>query len=267
MLLAIDIGNTNIHIGLARRVSPSAPDTVGNDWANTWRARTIAEKMPDEYLVLMRNYFDEDGYTFESIGGVVIASVVPTLTGTFVELSERYLGHTPLVVGPGVKSGVRILLDNPHEVGADRVVNAAAVCHLYGSPAIVIDFGTATTFDVIDAENNYLGGAITPGIGLAHDALVARTAKLPKVDLAPPPSPIGRNTVHAMQSGLFWGYVGMLEGVVARLQEDMGEEPPARVIATGGLSVLFSQHTDCIEEIAPYLTLDGLRIIYGMNQS
>jgi type III pantothenate kinase len=145
------------------------------------------------------------------------------------------------------------------------VVNAAAVCHIYGSPAIVVDFGTATTFDVIDANDDYLGGAIMPGIGVAQDALVARTAKLPKVDLAPPPSPIGHNTVHAMQSGLFWGYVAMLEGMVARLREALGEPPP-RVIATGGLASLFAEHTDCIEEIAPNLTLDGLRVIYSLNR-
>lgn len=260
MLLAIDIGNTNIHIGLGE----PAPASGSGGWLDTWRARTIADKMPDEYLVLLRSFFNEDGYRFEQVSGVALASVVPPLTGTFVELSERYLRQTPLVVGPGVKSGVRILLDNPHEVGADRVVNAAAVCQTYGSPAIVIDFGTATTFDVISGNDDYLGGAIMPGIGLAHDALVARTAKLPKVDLAPPPSPIGRNTVHAMQSGLFWGYVGMLEGLVVRLRESLGE-PDVRVIGTGGLAPVFAEHTDCIEEIAPNLTLDGLRVIYNLN--
>jgi type III pantothenate kinase len=255
MLLAIDIGNTNIHVGLAR----------GSDWAASWRARTISEKMPDEYLVMLRSFFDEEGYTFDSVSGVILASVVPPLTSTFIELCERYLGHTPLVVAPGVKSGVRLSIDNPHEVGADRVVNAAAVCELFGTPAIVIDFGTATTFDVINAEDAYVGGAIMPGIGLAHDALVARTAKLPKVDLAPPPSPVGHNTVHAMQSGLFWGYVAMMEGMVARLREAM-DAPDARVIGTGGLAPLFAEHTDCIEEIAPNLTLDGLRVIYRLNQ-
>lgn len=261
MLLAIDVGNTNIHLGLAHDTPPDANDDM---WAVSWRARTVADKMTDEYFVLIRNFFNGSNYSFSDINAVIIASVVPPLTGTFIEFSERYLNLTPLVVGPGVKSGVQILMDNPLEVGADRVVNAAAVRALYGGPAIVIDFGTATTFDIMNADGDYIGGVIAPGIGLGHDVLVERTAKLPKVDLQPPPSAVGRNTIHAMQSGLFLGYLSMMEGMVGRLRKAMGE-PRARVIATGGLAPLFAEHTDCIEQIAPNLTLEGLRVIYDLN--
>lgn len=255
MLLAIDIGNTNIHFGLH----------TGTDWCCTWRARTIREKMSDEYAVLLRNFFEERAFTFDDIGAVVMASVVPDLTGTFIEMSERYLHHIPLNVGPETKTGIKILLDNPHEIGPDRIVNAAAARALYGCPAIVVDFGTATTYDVLNADGDYIGGAIAPGIGLAHDALVSRAARLHKVELEPPPSVIGHNTIHAMQSGLFLGYVAMIEGLVTRIKAELGA-PDARVIATGGLASLFAEHTPVIEEIAPNLTLDGLRIIWELNQ-
>ena len=255
MLLAVDIGNTNIHLGLHQRGA----------WVRTWRARTVAEKMPDEYGVLVHSFFEQAGLALGDVDAMIVSSVVPALTGAFVEMAERYMGCAPLVVGaPGVRVGVRLDVDNPSEVGADRVVNAAAVHHLYGDAAIVIDFGTATTFDVVTADGAYAGGVIAPGIGISHDALVSRAARLYKVALEPPPSPIGRNTVHAMQSGLFLGYIAMVEGVVARLRVAM-ERPDARVIATGGLAALFAQHTTAIDEIAPLLTLDGLRIIYEMN--
>ncbi len=258
MLLAIDIGNTNIHFGMY--------DLKAKGWCCSWRARTIQDKMADEYAVLLRSFFEEPGFTFGEVEAVVMASVVPNLTGTFVEMSERYLKQTLLNVEPETRTGVRVLLDNPNEVGADRVVNAAAIRALYGCPAIVIDFGTATTYDVINAAGDYLGGAIAPGIGLAHDALVSRAARLHKVDLVPPPSAIGRSTIQAMQSGLFLGYVAMIEGLVARLKDALGE-PGVRVIATGGLAPLFAEHTAVIEEIAPNLTLDGLRIIWELNQT
>lgn len=256
MLLAVDIGNTNIHLGLNQ----------DSAWRHAWRARTVADKMPDEYAVLVRSFFDQAGLSFSDVSGMVIGSVVPRLTTTFIELGERYLYLNPMVVGaPGVTAGICLEVDAPQEVGADRIVNAAAVHHLYGGPAIVIDFGTATTFDVVSAEGAYMGGVIAPGIGISHDALVARTARLYKVELVPPPSPIGRNTVHAMQSGLFLGYVAMIEGMVVRLREAMGV--PAKVIATGGLAPIFAQHTAVIEHIAPFLTLDGLRLIYKLNTS
>lgn len=255
MLLAVDIGNTNIHIGLHQ----------GGAWVQTWRARTDADKMPDEYAVLVRSFLDEAGLAFDAVAAMIVGSVVPRLTGAFVELGERYLKCTPRVVGaPGVDPGIRVEVDHPAEVGADRIVNAAAAHRLFGGPAIVVDFGTATTFDVVTRDGAYAGGAIAPGIGLSHDALVARAARLYKVELAPPPSPIGRNTAHALQSGLFLGYVAMIEGMVARLRAAMGE-PQAKVIATGGLAPLFAEHTPAIDHIAPLLTLDGLRLIFEQN--
>jgi type III pantothenate kinase len=255
MLLAIDVGNTNIHFGLHD----------GQTWINTWRARTVPLKMSDEYAVLLRSFFAENQCTFDQVTSVVMASVVPSLTATLVQMSERYLHYVPLTVEPGIRTGIRLLIDNPREVGPDRVVNAAAVRKLYGGPAIVIDFGTATTYDVLNADGDYIGGAIAPGIGLAHDALVSRTARLHKVDLVAPPSVIGHNTIHAMQSGLFNGYIAMFEGLVARMKAEL-HAPHARVIATGGLAPIFAEHSTVIEEIAPYLTLDGLRIIREMNQ-
>lgn len=255
MLLTIDVGNTNIHFGLH----------TGSDWCCTWRARTVPLKMSDEYAVLLRNFFREGDLEFHDVTGVVMASVVPDLTPTMITMSERYLKQTPLNVGTGVKTGIRVLLDNPREVGADRVVNAAAVKALYGGPAIVLDFSTSTNWDVINADGDYLGGAIAPGIGIAHDALVSRAARLLKVDLKAPPAAIGKNTIHAMQSGLFFGYVGMIEGVIARIKAEL-KLPGVRVIATGSLAELFAQHTDVIDEIAPNLTLEGLRIIWEMNR-
>jgi type III pantothenate kinase len=254
VLLAVDIGNTNVHLGLYHQ----------DAWVHAWRMRTVADKMPDEYAATVYTFFNQAALSFDQITGVVISSVVPRLTSTFVEMAERSLGQQAVVVGaPGVQSGIRVDVDAPHEVGADRIVNAAAVHHLYGGPAIVIDFGTATTFDAISADGAYLGGAIAPGIGISHDALVAHTAQLYKVALEPPPSPIGRSTVQAMQSGLFLGYIAMIEGLVARLLAALDES--AKVIATGGLATLIAQHTTAIEQVAPFLTLDGLRIIYALN--
>jgi len=255
-LLAIDIGNTNVHLGL----------WSGDSWRLSWRARTVADKMPDEYAVLVRNFLSSADLSYKAITGVAISSVVPPLTSTFVELAQRYIELEPLVVTHQTKTGVRIAIDQPEQAGADRIVNAAAVVALYGGgPAIVIDFGTATTFDIVSADGAYRGGAIAPGIVIAHDALVTRTARLHKVDLMPPPCVIGGNTIHAMQSGIFWGYVSLVEGLVARLKEAMADEH-IQVIATGGLAPLFDQHTDVIDLIAPELTLDGLRVIYEMNQ-
>lgn len=255
MLMAVDIGNTNIHFGLWR----------DNSWELSWRARTVPDKMPDEYAVLVRNFLSDADLGYRAISGVVISSVVPQLTPAFTELVEQYIKLPPLIVTNQTPMGIKIAIDQPEQAGADRLVNAAAVVALYGGPAIVIDFGTATTFDVISRDGAYSGGAIAPGIGIAHDALVTHTAKLHKVDLCPPPSPVGTNTIHAMQSGIFWGYVALVEGLVARIKQAMNDEP-IKVIATGGLAPLFNQHTYVIETIAPELTLDGLRIIYEMNR-
>jgi type III pantothenate kinase len=258
VLLAVDIGNTNVTLGLL----------IDGEWAATWRARTVHDKMPDEYAVLVNNFLQARSIDYAQVSAVVISSVVPPLTRTFVELSQRYLEVEPLVVSPAIRLGIRIDIDQPEQAGADRLVNAVAVTRLYGVNAIVIDFGTATTFDIVSADGAYRGGSIAPGIGVAHDALVSRAAQLHEINLVPPPSPIGRNTIHAMQSGIFWGYVALIEGLVARLKTAMREQgmgDPIRVIATGGLASLFDQHSAVIDELAPDLTLDGLRIIHELN--
>lgn len=255
-LLAVDIGNTNIHLGIWQ----------GDSWRLSWRARTVVNKMPDEYAVLVRSFLNnaDPPLAYKDISGVIICSVVPTLTAAFAELVQRYIHCEPVIVTNRTPMGIEIDIDQPEQAGPDRLVNAAAVTKLYGGPAIVIDFGTATTFDIVSRGGAYQGGAIAPGINIAHDALVSRTARLHKIDLVPPPHPIGRNTIHAMQSGIFWGYVSLVEGLTARLKTAINEAN-VKVIATGGLAPLFDQHTTIIDLIAPELTLDGLRIIYAMN--
>lgn len=251
MLLAIDIGNTNITIGLY----------TGATLGGRWRISTVHERTADEYGIKLLAMLQHDGVVPAQIDGVVMASVVPPLTGSWVQACERYLGRTPLVVEAETVNWLPVLYDPPNQVGADRVVDAVAVLALYSAPACVVDFGTATTFDAIDANGAYLGGAIAPGIGIAADALFQRAAKLPRVDLVRPPTAIGRNTRHAMQSGLLFGYVGLVEGMVARFRRELGEG--MTVIATGGLAEVVAQETDVIDHIAPWLTLEGLRIIYG----
>ena len=256
MLLAVDIGTTNIHLGLHPH----------GQWLVSWRMRTVAQKMPDEYAVLLRNFLAGEDLTYRAITGVAIGSVVPRLTLTFTELVQNYLKMDPLVITHKTKTGVKVEIDQPEQAGADRIINAAAVVALYGPPAIVCDFGTATTFDVVSASGAYRGGAIAPGINVSMDALVSMTARLHKVDLVAPPSVIGTNTIHAMQSGLFMGYVSMIEGMVKRIKAAMNEEN-VKVIGTGGLAPHFKEQTDALDFIAPELTLEGLRIIYELNQS
>jgi type III pantothenate kinase len=254
MLLTIDIGNTNITLGLYQ----------GPDLGPRWRLSTDHERMPDEYGLTFSGLFQHAGIQIGEVHGVCLASVVPPLTGKLVEACQRFLDQAPLVVDAGVKTGVRVRYDDPKAVGADRIVDAAAVQSLYGGPACVVDFGTATTFDAISAEGDYLGGAIAPGIGIAAEALFQRTAKLPRVDLQRPPTAIGRNTVHSMQSGLLFGYVGLVEGMVERFRLELG--PEMKVIGTGGLAETVARETNAIQIIAPWLTLDGLRIIWEMNR-
>ena len=254
MLLAIDIGNTNITLGLYEG------DTLGP----RWRIRTIHDKMPDEYGILMDQLFHRRGYRPEQVSGIAIASVVPPLTPVFEQACREYIEQEPLVVDYSVPTGVNILYDPARAVGADRVVDAAAVRALYSVPACVVDFGTATTFDAISAEGDYLGGAIAPGVGISAQALFERTAKLPRVELTRPPSAIGRNTEHSMQSGLLFGYVGLVEGMVARFKAELG--PETRIIATGGLAGMIARETDVIDVVDPWLTLHGLRIIYELNR-
>lgn len=254
MLLTIDIGNTNITLGLYQ----------GDQLGPRWRLATNHERMPDEYGLQLLGLLNHVGHHPSEIDGVCLASVVPPLTGKIVEACRQYLGPEPLVVDAGVKTGVRIRYEDPRAVGADRIVDAAAVKQLYGCPACVVDFGTATTFDAISAEGDYLGGAIAPGINIAAEALFLRTAKLPRVDIQRPPAAIGRNTVHAMQSGLLFGYVSLVEGMVARFRKELGAG--TRVIATGGLAEVISRETHSIDIIAPWLTLDGLRIVWELNR-
>jgi type III pantothenate kinase len=253
MLLAIDIGNTNITIGLYD----------GEPLGPRWRLATDHQRMPDEYGITLIGLLSHSGYRPEQVNSVAMASVVPPLTGTFVQAVRSYIGREPLVVDARLRTGVTVRYDDPAAVGADRIVDAAAVQKLYGGPACIVDFGTATTFDAISAAGEYLGGAIAPGLGIASEALFQRAAKLPKVDLQRPPSPIGRNTVHSIQSGLLYGYVGLVEGMVARFRAELG--PQMKVIGTGGLAEVIACETQVIEIIAPWLTLDGLKIVWDLN--
>jgi type III pantothenate kinase len=219
--------------------------------------------MPDEYGLQFQGLLQNAGHTIKELKGVCVASVVPQLTGRVVQACREYLGKEPFLVDVGIKTGIKVRYEDPKAVGADRIADAVAVMDLYGGPACVIDFGTATTFNAITRDGEYLGGAITAGINLATEALFTHAAKLPRIDLQRPPSVIGRNTVHAMQAGLLFGYVSMVEGMVDRFRKELG--PEMKVIATGGLAEVVAQETDVIEIIAPWLTLDGLRILWELN--
>jgi len=256
MLLAIDIGNTSIAIGVFE----------GEKLRTTWRMATSIEHMADEYATFLLNIMRHQGLYPANITEITMCSVVPPLTTTFIELCQRYLNASPLVVGAGVKTGVRIRMDNPREVGADRIADAAAAHHLYGGgPVIFIDLGTATTFGIISKEGDYIGGIIATGIATAAEALFTRTAQLPRVELSRPKGVIGTNTVAAMQSGIVFGYVALVEGMVARIQKELGEK--ATVVATGGYAELIAQETTVIDEVNLNLTLIGLRLIYQMNKA
>src|SRR5688572_13396525 len=254
MLLAIDVGNTNLTIGLYQ----------ADALAHHWRLATDHNRMPDEYGLQILGLLTHAGLTPTDLTGICLASVVPSLTGRVLQACLEYIKHEPLVVDTGVKTGVRIRYEDPKAVGADRVCDAAAVMRLYGGPACVVDFGTATTFNAITKEGDYLGGAITAGVNLAAEALYTHAAKLQRIDLQRPPSVIGRNTTHAMQSGLLFGYVSMVEGMVQRFSEELGAD--MKVVATGGLAEIIAKETSVIQVLAPWLTLDGLRIIWELNQ-
>jgi type III pantothenate kinase len=255
MLLCVDIGNTNIVLGLHD----------GERWLAHWRIRTARDSMPDEYAVLLRGLLRDGGFRTDDIEQVILASVVPPLTGTFTELFDRYLNTAALVVGPGVRTGLRIRIDNPVELGADLVANAVAAYERFKGPCIVVDFGTATTFSAVSAEGDFLGVAIAPGLGVAAEALASRTAQLPRVGLTAPAAAIGKNTVQSMQSGLIYGYVGLVEGLVTRIQAELGGK--AQVIATGGLGQILAPLTEHIGGFDQLLTLEGLRLIALRNSS
>ena len=256
MLLVFDVGNTNIVLGVFD----------GEELLYHWRVRTDQMKTADEYGMTIKNLFDFSGLTIGQINATAISSVVPPLTVVLEHVSLRYFYCKPLIVGPGTKTGLPIKYDNPREVGADRVVNAVAAQKLYPQEAlIIIDFGTATTFCVVNTAGEYLGGAIAPGIQISTDALFQRASKLPRVELICPPSLIGKNTVVSMQAGIMYGFVGQVEGIVNRLKAEIGGQ--SRVIATGGLAKLMAKETNCIDVVDEFLTLQGLRLIYEINRS
>jgi len=253
MLLAIDIGNTNITLGLFD----------GDVLGPRWRFAAGNEKTPDEFGLLMLGLFRQAGVTASDIHGAAISSVVPPLTGVLAGACRQYVGNETLIVNGGCKTGVVIRYEDASQVGADRIVDVAAALKLYGGPACVVDFGTATTFDALSGDGEYLGGAIAPGIGIAADALFQRAAKLPKVGLQRPPSAIGRNTAQSLQSGILFGYVGLVEGMVEQFRAELG--PEMQVIATGGMAELIARETGVVSVVAPWLTLEGLKIIHDLN--
>ena len=255
MLLTLDVGNTIVTLGVY-----DGPKLLA-----TWRFASDVEKLPDEYGVLMLSLLQHEELDPVKVSEAIIACVVPDLEPVFDQVCRRYFKTTPLHVTAGIKTGLRILYDSPREVGADRVADAVAAIHIYGPPLIVVDLGTATVFDAISREGDYLGGAISPGLGIASEALFRRAAKLYRVELDRPKSAIGRNTITAIQSGILFGYVGLIEGIVARMKAELGEE--ARVIGTGGYAEIIGRETEVIDEINPNLTLEGLRLIYELNRA
>lgn len=254
MLLAIDIGNTNINYGV----------WDGEKLRATWRMATDVRRQPDEFAAMSMQILQHNGLALTDVKAGIFSSVVPPLIPTFEEIFQQYFKVAPVVVGTGTKTGMRILAENPREVGADRVCHAVAAFKLYGGPLIVIDFGTATVFDAITREGDYMGGAIAPGVNLAAEALFQRASKLPRIEFAKPKTAIGRNTVTAMQSGLFYGYVGLIEGLVVRFQKELGGG--AKVVATGGLARLIASETKVVDHVNYDLVLIGLRILYEMNE-
>jgi type III pantothenate kinase len=250
MLLVVDVGNTQTHVGLME----------GGDVTSEWRIATVRHRTSDEIAGLLQGFFSLQGDGLRAtVDEVAIASVVPRLTQQWTEMSQKHLGITPFVVGPGARTGMRIAMKNPAEVGADRIVNAVAAFEKYGGPCIVADYGTATTFDVISAEGEYLGGAIAPGIEVSLEALTTRAAKLVKVELIAPEHAIGKSTIEALQAGAVYGFAGEIEGIVHAIWKELGVE--CRVVATGGLAELIERHTDVIETVDPYLTLRGIEIV------
>lgn len=253
MLLVIDVGNTHTVLGLFER------DSLHVQFRITSEPRTT-----DELGCLLLQLFDVHSLAPTDVHGAIVSSVVPSVLYTVEKACRRYLEVEPLVVGRGVKTGMRIRTDNPREVGADRIVNAVAAVQQWGSPIVVVDFGTATTFDCVDARGDYVGGAIAPGLKISEEALFSRTAKLPRVDIARPRQAIGTNTITAIQSGLFWGYVGLVDGLAHQVRSEL--DPRAPVVATGGLATLVASASEEIREVAPRLTLRGLHILYHRNQ-
>jgi type III pantothenate kinase len=253
MLLVVDLGNTNVVLGLYE----------GQTLVQTFRVATVRSRTEDEYAVLLQQLFSLRQLSSRSVTAAIIASVVPQLTDVMVSAIRQAVGREPLLVGPGIKTGMPVLYDNPQDVGADRIVDAVAAYARYQSGVIIVDFGTATTFNCVSPKGEYLGGVIVPGVKVSLEGLMQSAAKLRPVELTAPPHVLGRNTTHAIQSGAIHGYAALVDGLVERLQEELGFA--CRVVATGGLSALIGKHTKRIEELDPNLTLEGLRILYERN--
>ncbi|MDE3199850.1 MAG: type III pantothenate kinase [Acidobacteriota bacterium] len=258
MLLAVDVGNTNTVFGLYR-VSGEKPEAITH-----WRITTHRAQTADEYGIILVNLFELQGVAPSEVKHIIISSVVPPVETTLRQVCEKYFDVQPMFVEPGIKTGMPVLVDNPAELGADRLVNAIAAFERYGGPCVVVDFGTATTFDVVSKKGEYLGGAIAPGLGISADALFARAARLGRVDIKKPSKVIGTNTVTHIQSGLYYGYVGLVDGILDRMMGELGEQPV--VVATGGLARLMAAESRYISEIDEMLTLNGLLILFERNR-
>ncbi len=254
MLLAIDIGNTNVVLGVFDK----------EKLVEHWRVGTNTQITPDEYAMTLKDLFGFAGIEFRQIDGVIISTVVPPLLPVMTEMSRKYYHIEPMIVSNELKTGITIRYDNPKEVGADRIVNAAAAYKIYGGPIIIVDFGTATTFCAVTKDGEYLGGAICPGIKISAEALFQRASKLPRFELTKPKKVIGADTISAMQAGIIYGYAGLVDGIVERMKDELSRD--AKVIATGGLAELVSPETRSIKEIKPQLTLDGLLLLYNINR-